>query len=101
MRLNGRVDSIPYLQTFQKPVLWLLGSKDTQVPTAVSEPRLREAFAKAGNAKVTLRVFSPASHGMFEVEEDAQGRELPIRRTVEGYWDTVGAWIDAVVLPPR
>jgi dienelactone hydrolase len=101
MRLNGRVDSIPFLRRIRQPVLWLLGDRDQLVPSAVSEPRIRDALREAGNPDFTIRVLSPASHGLREVATGPEGDEGIGSRFVAGYWETLGAWLDAKVLGRR
>ena len=95
MKLNGQVDSIPYLQRVKVPVLWLLGDRDSQVPTAQSLPRLRQALA--GNPAATLKVLSPANHGLFECRTGLPDEFPSLSHMAPGYRETLGAWLDAVV----
>lgn len=96
LRLNGRMEPYPSIAAIRQPVLWLLGEKDTQVPTEVSAPRLREAFEKAGNRAFALHVFPSATHGLLEAPTGSG----PLRM-VEGYWDVIGHWLDATVVKRR
>ena len=44
------------------PVLALFGGKDTQVPTELHEPALRDALDRAGNETVEIVVLPDANH---------------------------------------
>lgn len=96
MKLNGSVDSIPYLKQVKVPVLWLLGDRDSQVPTEQSLPRLQDALA--ANKQATLKVLSPANHGMMECGTGLSDEFVTLRSMAPGYRETLGAWLDAVVL---
>lgn len=90
-RKNGDVDSAVALRQAKCPVLWFFGDLDTQVPTARSEPRLREAFLAAGNRDATIRVMPNASHMLLETRPDLHGADLG--RFVPGFWEELEAWV--------
>lgn len=101
MKLNGNIDSATYLRQVRCPVLWFLGDRDSQVPTARSKIRLEEALRAAGNRNSTVIVLSPANHGLFECKTGLADEFATCNRYVAGYWDTMAQWLAAHVTPTR
>jgi dienelactone hydrolase len=95
MRLCGNTDSADALRKVRCPVLWFLGDRDSQVPAAASEARIRKALAEAGNGDVTVRVLTPANHGLLECETGLWSEVRTCRRYVDGYWETLSEWMGA------
>lgn len=90
---NGRVDPAEILPGIRVPVLWILGERDSQVPTAQSEPRIRAAFEKGGNRRVTVKVMPNAGHPLFECDTCLRS-ELPrLTRFAPGYLDLLATWL--------
>lgn len=97
-RRNGDVDSAATLRTVKCPVLWFLADLDTQVPTARSAPRLRQAFKDSGNPDATVRVLANASHMLLETRSDLHGTDLG--RFVPGFWEELEAWVKVRAFRP-
>lgn len=92
-KLNGHVDPSAVLPKVACPVMWVLGDRDSQVPTAQSEPRIREALAKGGNRDLTLQVFPKAGHPMMLCETGLMSELHTLSRFVPGYFDAMAAWL--------
>ncbi len=90
-KLNGHIDPQEILPKVACPVLWVLGDRDSQVPTAQSEPRIRKALAR--NKDAHIKVFPRAGHPLFECETGLRDEIPTLSRYVPGYYDTVEAWL--------
>ncbi len=92
-RKNGHVDPAANVARLKCPTLWFLGDRDSQVPLAESEQRLRAAFAAGGNADGRVVVLVRAGHPFLDCETGLRG-ELPQLSTfVPGYFDVMGPWL--------
>jgi dipeptidyl aminopeptidase/acylaminoacyl peptidase len=67
-------DPVPTLQKLEAPSLWLLGGKDSSMPTGATVEALG-ALAAAGRP-VEWVVFPDAEHGIIRAEDGPQGRRL-------------------------
>jgi dienelactone hydrolase len=94
-KLNGNIDPMEVLPKVACPVMWVLGDRDSQVPTAQSEPRIREALAKGGNKDVLVRVFPKAGHPLFACETGLRDELPSLSHVVPGYREAVTAWLKA------
>ncbi len=92
-KLNGHIDPMDVLPKVSCPVMWVLGDRDSQVPTAQSEPRIRAALAKGGNSDVHVVVFPKAGHPLFECETGLRNEFPKLSRFVPGYYDALAAWL--------
>jgi alpha-beta hydrolase superfamily lysophospholipase len=90
-RKNGDVDTGQILKQVRCPVLWFLADLDTQVPTAKSEPRLRQALKEAGNRDGSIKVMKNASHMLLETRPELHGADLG--RFVPGFWGVMERWV--------
>ncbi|MEW6756741.1 MAG: prolyl oligopeptidase family serine peptidase [Acidobacteriota bacterium] len=93
VRLCGNTDSAHALRKVRCPVLWFLGDRDSQVPAAVSEKRIRDALAAGGNPDYTVKVLSPANHGLLECSSGLWSEVRTCKRYVSGYWETMADWL--------
>jgi fermentation-respiration switch protein FrsA (DUF1100 family) len=94
MRYFVSFDPAPVLAAVRCPVLAMFGERDTQVPPATNRAPLEAAFAKGGNAKVTVKVYPEANH-LFIHANTGQASEyasLP-KVFVPGFLDDVSTWI--------
>lgn len=90
---NGHVDPSKVVPQVRCPVLWFLGDRDSQVPCAESEKRLRAAFAAGGNRDATVRVLERAGHPFLDCDTGLRS-ELPKLATfVPGYLDAMSDWL--------
>lgn len=81
-------DPVPALERIECPALAIFGERDALVPVARSIEIFRKAFAKAGNADVTIAVFPDANHRL---------QVGPERSLAPGYLATMSSWILARV----
>jgi len=81
--LPAQYDPVPVLRNLDVPQLWILGSDDTDAPSAETARRLR-ALADEGRPIVTA-VFPHADHGIYEYETKADGTRVSTRNP-DGYF---------------
>jgi pimeloyl-ACP methyl ester carboxylesterase len=62
MRYFVATDPATFIARVKCPAYAAFGSKDTQVPPALHKAPLEAAFAKAGNTRVTVKVYPEANH---------------------------------------
>lgn len=79
----AQYDPMPVLRNLDVPQLWILGSDDTDAPSAETQHRLR-ALAAEGKPIVTA-VFPHADHGIYEYETKADGTRVSTRNP-DGYF---------------
>ena len=79
----AQYDPMPVLRNLDVPQLWILGSDDTDAPSAETEQGLR-ALAAEGKPIVTA-VFPHADHGIYEYETKADGTRISTRNA-DGYF---------------
>ena len=79
----AQYDPMPVLRNLDVPQLWILGSDDTDAPSAETQQRLR-ALAAEGKPIVTA-VFPHADHGIYEYETRADGTRISTRNA-DGYF---------------
>ena len=79
----AQYDPMPVLRNLDVPQLWILGSDDTDAPSAETQQRLR-ALAAEGKPIVTA-VFPHADHGIYEYETKADGTRISTRNA-DGYF---------------
>lgn len=102
-RVHCAYEPAPVVERIQVPVLYLLGGKDRHIPVAESQAALTAAFARSGNADVTIRLFPNAGHGMQTVagaaecltcmnEHHASG-QIPAFEPDPDYEPTMIAWL--------
>ncbi len=98
LRMNGNYDSADALEKVKCSVLWFLGDRDWNVPSAVSEARIRAALDEGGNGDFTIFRLSPAAHVLFESETGfADDVFQTSTKFVAGYWDVMDGWLDKLV----
>ena len=81
--LPAQYDPMPVLRNLDVPQLWILGSDDTDAPSAETERRLR-ALAADGKPIITA-VFPHADHGIYEYEAKPDGSRVSTRNP-DGYF---------------
>jgi pimeloyl-ACP methyl ester carboxylesterase len=79
----AQYDPMPVLRNLDVPQLWILGSDDTDAPSAETLQRLR-ALEAQGKPIVTA-VFPHADHGIYEYETKADGTRVSTRNP-DGYF---------------
>lgn len=66
---NLDLDPVDYWRNVRVPVLLLYGERDDVVPVATSAERIRGALTRAGNSRVTTRVFPGENHAIAGSQE--------------------------------
>ena len=91
-------DPMPWIEKLQMPVLLLFGDQDHQQPTERAVERWRQGLDRAGNLRVSIRVFEGAGHTLRPAggaeEHHGHGAVEP-PAPVEGFWSTIDAWVGA------
>ena len=95
IRLNAAYDSVDSVRKIYVPILWFLADNDHNVPTAISGPRLRQAFDDAGNHDATLIVLKNAAHGFVSTTTGNNKDFAKQSHFAAGYWDTMAQWLKA------
>jgi len=95
IRLNAAYDSVDSVRRITVPILWFLADKDHNIPMEVSAPRLRQAFADAGNRDATLIVLANAGHGFTSTPTGNNKDFAKQSHFAPGYWDTMEQWLRA------
>lgn len=92
-------DPIADYERIQCPVLFVIGSDDTNVPPDGAR-RVAEALERGGNRDHTIRVISGAGHSLELTHGSIQGmsaagmsHELHSWRFAAGYLDSMSEWI--------
>jgi uncharacterized protein len=93
LRLNGQYDSSVTLRDVRVPVLWFLGDLDHNVPSAVSEVKLKQAKAASKNRDFTIRIVPHAGHAFLETTT-GDNKEFPtLSHASRGYWEVMAEWL--------
>ena len=79
----AQYDPMPVLRNLDVPQLWILGSDDTDAPSAETVRRLH-GLAAEGRPIVTA-IFPHADHGICEYEIKANGTRMSTRNP-DGYF---------------
>jgi dienelactone hydrolase len=95
IRLNAAYDSVDSVGKIHVPILWFLADNDHNVPTAISAPRLRQAFDDAGNHDAGLIVLKNAGHGFTSTPTGNNKDFAKQSHFAAGYWDTMAQWLKA------
>jgi dienelactone hydrolase len=95
IRLNAAYDSVDSVRKIHVPILWFLADNDHNVPTAVSAPRLQQAFDDAGNHDAALIVLKNAGHGFTSTRTGNNKDFAKQSHFAAGYWDTMARWLKA------
>jgi len=95
IRLNTAYDSVDSIRKIHVPILWFLADNDHNVPTAISAPRLHQAFDDAGNHDATLIVLKNAGHGFTSTTTGNNKDFAKQSHFAAGYWDTMAQWLKA------
>ncbi|HEY5992774.1 MAG TPA: prolyl oligopeptidase family serine peptidase [Candidatus Udaeobacter sp.] len=93
IRLNAAYDSVDSVRKIHVPILWFLADNDHNVPTAISAPRLRQAFDDAGNHDATLIVLKNSAHGFMSTSTGNNKDFAKQSHFASGYWDTIAEWL--------
>jgi pimeloyl-ACP methyl ester carboxylesterase len=89
-------DPVPTIEKLRIPVLLFFGGRDDQLPTELSLQRWTAALGRS-EARVTVRFFPEAGHGMTLGAHDASHHRK--QQFAVGYFDMLTAWIHAVASP--
>lgn len=76
-------DPMPVLRNLDIPQLWILGTDDTEAPSAETAARLRGLIGQG--RPITLALFPHADHGIYEYETAADGQRTSTRNP-DGYF---------------
>jgi len=79
------------LRALRVPILAIWGELDRTFPPQVHKPGLANLLAETGHPDYKLVEFSNTGHGMNEIPP---GKPLRGRGIAEGYFETVGGWLD-------
>ena len=93
LRLIADHDPIPVLKEVECPVLVLAGGLDRIVAPSANQPIIENALRDGGNPDYTIKVFPKANHIMFETSTGGRKEFLRMRKTVDGYFETMVDWI--------
>ncbi|HUP19224.1 MAG TPA: alpha/beta fold hydrolase [Gemmatimonadota bacterium] len=88
-------DPLDWWRRVEAPVLLVYGAEDERVPAEASRAAIVAAIETGAGARVTARVFEGADH-TFRLRRP--GDVWP--RTVEGYPDAIGEWLETALLAP-
>jgi pimeloyl-ACP methyl ester carboxylesterase len=95
---NLDLDPISYWERVKVPVLLIYGEREDRNPVDRSIERIRAALLRAGNAKMTSKIFPDANHELMLVpNSDAraprstEANDGP--RFAPGYFDTMTEWL--------
>lgn len=92
LRGNGQYDSSETLKSVRLPILWFLGEYDHNVPSAVSETKLRAAFKKARNRDTAI-VWIKSGHSFLRTSSGNNSEFPQLSHAAEGYWSTMEDWL--------
>jgi hypothetical protein len=84
-----------YLSQLDVPVLAIFGDQDDKIDWRESARVYREAYDRAGNRDLTIKVFQNASHDMLVTGPTESAQNPPGTQLVRGYLDTMIAWLRA------
>jgi pimeloyl-ACP methyl ester carboxylesterase len=77
-----RHDPAPVLENVKCPVLALFGSKDMQVPPDVNIPAMRQALARGGNSRATVKELPNLNHLFQECKTGLPSEYYSIEETI-------------------
>lgn len=94
MRFFAGFDPATVLARVSCPVFAAFGGRDVQVPPAINRVPLETALAKAGNTRVTVKLYSEANH-LFQASKTGLPNEYAAleKQFVPGLLDDMTAWI--------
>ncbi len=95
IRLNSAYDSVDSVRKIHVPILWFLADNVHNLPTAISAPRLCQAFDDAGNHDATLIVLKNAGHGFTSTPTGNNKDFAKQSHFAPGYWDMMAQWLKA------
>jgi hypothetical protein len=85
-----------YLSELDVPLLAIFGDHDDKIDWRESARAYREAYDRAGNRDLTIKVFRNASHDLFVVNSaNTPAPNPPAPQFVPGYLATMVAWLRA------
>jgi pimeloyl-ACP methyl ester carboxylesterase len=90
-------DPADFLTKVKCPVFAIFGAKDTQVPPSLNRQPLEAALAKAGNTRLTVKVYPEANH-LFIKANTGQPTEYPTLEKVfvPGVLEDLASWVKGV-----
>jgi uncharacterized protein len=90
-------DPADFLTKVKCPVFAMFGAKDTQVPPSLNRQPLEAALAKAGNTRLTVKVYPEANH-LFIKANTGQPTEYPMLEKVfvPGVLEDLESWVKSV-----
>jgi fermentation-respiration switch protein FrsA (DUF1100 family) len=90
-------DPAAFLTKVKCPVFAMFGAKDTQVPPSLNRQPLEAALAKAGNTRLTVKVYPEANH-LFIKANTGQATEYPTLEKVfvPGVLEDLASWVKSV-----
>ena len=95
---NLDLDPITYWERVKVPVLLIYGEREDRNPVDRSIERIQAALLRAGNTKMTSKIFPDADHGIMIVPNS----DARVPRSTEandglrfapGYFDTMTDWL--------
>lgn len=85
-----------YLSELDVPMLAIFGDHDDKIDWRESVRSYREAYARADNRDLTIKVLKNASHDLFAVSPaKASVQSPPARQLIPGYLTTMIVWLRA------
>lgn len=95
-------DPADALRRIHVPVLALFGELDTMVPATPNRQLIEQGLHKAGNHRLTVRVFDHANHQFWAARTGARAEYAQLAPGyVPGFLDTVSGWIATEATRPR
>lgn len=94
MKAFVALDPAKSLARVSCPVFAAFGGRDIQVPVDVNRPALEQALTKAGNTRVTVKVYADANH-LFQAAKTGLPAEYATleKQFVPGLLDDLTSWI--------
>ncbi len=82
-------DPLPALKATNQPVLWLNGSIDRQVPTALNT----EILSQLGKPRFDVHVLPGVDHGLLENPTGLSQDDEKATNFGAGLFDIIAAWL--------
>jgi uncharacterized protein len=90
-KLEMNYEPMPALEKVRCPVLAIFGELDTLTPVEETIANYRKGLAKAGNKKLTIKVFPNADHALLVWPKTNEQNHWPILPA--GYLDMMTNWL--------
>jgi pimeloyl-ACP methyl ester carboxylesterase len=86
-------DPLPDLAKLKAPVVYILGDKDSFVPTHKSAKLFNDTLAKLGHKDYQVWMLPNAAHGLWETEVDGGGAFINSRYWAKEHYPRMTKWL--------